>query len=95
MPTPTPGSASITRTVIQCFSGLFLYKGQPQLPLEKQIFSELKSGAAGLGLQIMILFFITEILIDPMVGDEKCLLSGQSERFRIIIKLVERRRGEG
>ena len=33
----------------------------------------------------MILFFITKILIDPMVGDVKCLLSGQSERFRISI----------
>ena len=63
---PDTGEASITRTVIQCFSGLFLYKGQPQLPLEKQIFSELKRGAEGSG-YMMILFFITEILIDPMV----------------------------
>ena len=39
--------ATITRTVIQCFSGLFLYKGQPQLPPEKQIFSELKRGVWG------------------------------------------------
>ena len=72
--------ATITRTVIQCFSGLFLYKGQPQLPPEKQIFSELKRGVwGGAEREIMILFFIGEVLRDPVVRDVESELPRQPD----------------